>query len=118
MYSRSSGACRVTELVEQYRRNAQKCVQLVQNFNDLEAKRSLLVMANAWLMLAAQREKNIETAPAREFALPVNEQPPPPHEPPRPIDEPKPPPIKEPPPATEPPPQRLHSAKPDDSMQR
>jgi outer membrane biosynthesis protein TonB len=107
----------VTELVEQYRRNAQKCVQLVQNFSDLEAKRALLVMASAWLMLAAQREKNIEAA-ARELPLPVNKPPPPPHEPPRPIDEPKPPPVKEPPPATQSPPQRLHSAKPDDSMQR
>jgi hypothetical protein len=104
----------VTELIEQYRRNAQKCVQLVQNFNDLEAKRALLVMANAWLTLAAQREKNIEAA-APAIPLPADE--PPAQEPPRPIDEPKPPPIKEPPPATEPPPQRLHSAKPDDSMQ-
>jgi len=108
----------VTELVEQYRRNAQKCIQLVQNFSDLEAKRALLVMANAWLALAAQREKNIAAAPARELPLPVNEAPPPRHEPPRPIDEPKPPPIKEPPQAPEPSPQRLHSAKPDDSMQR
>jgi outer membrane biosynthesis protein TonB len=108
----------VTELVEQYRRNAQKCVQLVQNFSDLEAKRALLVMASAWLMLAAQREKNIEAGPARELPLPVNEPPPPPHEPPRPIDEPKPPPVKEPPPATQSPPQRLQSAKPDDPVQR
>jgi hypothetical protein len=106
----------VTELVEQYRRNAQKCIQLVQSFNDLEAKRALLVMANAWLVLAAQREKNIEAAPASELPLPVNQ--PPRHEPPRPIDQPKPPPIKEPPPATEPPPQSLHSAKPYDPMQR
>lgn len=111
----------MTELVEQYRRNAQKCIQLVQSFNDLEAKRALLVMANAWLVLAAQREKNIEAAPASELPLPVDELPvnePPRHEPPRPIDEPKPPPIKEPPPATEPPPQSLHSANRDDPMQR
>jgi hypothetical protein len=90
----------------------------VQSFSDLEAKRALLVMASAWLMLAAQREKNIEAGPARELPLPVNEPPPPPHEPPRPIDEPKPPPIKEPPPATQPAPQRLQSAKPDDPVQR
>jgi outer membrane biosynthesis protein TonB len=97
----------------------------VQSFNDLEAKRALLVMASAWLMLAAQREKNIEAASARELPLPVNkppppphEPPPPPHEPPRPIDEPKPPPVKEPPPATQSPPQRLQSAKPDDPVQR
>jgi hypothetical protein len=54
----------VTELVERYRRNAEKCLQLAQNFQDIESKRELLVMANAWLVLAAQREKNIETAPA------------------------------------------------------
>jgi hypothetical protein len=52
----------VTELSERYRRNAEKCLQLAQNFNDLEAKRSLLVMANAWLALAAQREKNVNVA--------------------------------------------------------
>jgi hypothetical protein len=49
----------VTELVERYRLNAEKCLQLAQTFNDLEAKRGLLVMANAWLMLAAQREHRI-----------------------------------------------------------
>jgi hypothetical protein len=43
---------------------AEKCLQLAQTFNDLEAKRELLVMANAWLTLALQREKNIETAEA------------------------------------------------------
>jgi hypothetical protein len=56
------GDRRVAELVERYRLNAEKCLQLAQTFNDLEAKRELLVMANAWLVLAAQREKNIETA--------------------------------------------------------
>jgi hypothetical protein len=103
----------VTELVERYRRNAEKCLRLIQNFNDLEAKRSLLAMANAWLMLAAQREKNIEAAPANEPTSP------PPHEPPTPppVDEPKTPPIKEPPPVNEPPPQRLNAAESDDSMQ-
>ncbi len=110
------GTRRVTELVERYRQNAEKCLQLVQNFNNPEAKRALLAMANAWLMLAAQREKTIATAPA-EPTSPVNEPPPPPHQPPTPppIDEPKPPPIKEPPPVNEPP-QRL-DAKPDDAMQ-
>jgi hypothetical protein len=91
----------------------------VQSFNDLEAKRSLLAMANAWLMLAAQREKNIKAASPGEPTSPINEPPPPPHEPPTPppIDEPNPPPIKEPPPTKEPPPQRLSAAKPDDPMQ-
>jgi hypothetical protein len=63
----------VTELVERYRQNAEKCLQLVQKFNDLEAKRSLLVMANAWLMLAAQREKTIGGAQRGEPTFPVNE---------------------------------------------
>ena len=106
----------MTELVERYRRNAEKCLQLVQNFNDLDAKRSLLAMANAWLILAAQREKTIAAAPAPEPTSPMNEPPPPPDQPPPPIDEPpKPPPIKEPPAAHEPP-QRLNAAMPDDSI--
>ena len=95
----------VTELVERYRRNAEKCLELAQSFSEPETKRSLLVMASAWLMLAAQREKTIETAPAHEPRPSINEPPPPPDEPqtPPPIDEPKPPPINEPPPASEPP---------------
>ena len=41
-----------------------------------EAKRALLVMANAWLMLAVQRSKNIEYAPATsDPPSPVNEPP-------------------------------------------
>ena len=54
------------ELVERYRLNAEKCLQLAQNFQELEAKRELLVMANACLVLATQREKNIEAAAAKE----------------------------------------------------
>jgi len=69
-------------------------------------------MANAWLALAAQREKYIEAALPGEPASPINEPPALP-----PIDEPKPPPIKEPPPGKEPPPQRLGAAEPDDPMQ-
>ncbi len=61
----------MAERVEWYRRNAEKCLELVQSFNDPEAKRALLVMANAWLMLAAQREKYIGTAAPNE--PPVNE---------------------------------------------
>jgi hypothetical protein len=58
----------VTELVERYRRNAEKCHELAQTFKDLDAKRTMLAMADAWLVLAAQREKNIETAPATDPA--------------------------------------------------
>jgi hypothetical protein len=54
------------ELVERYRLTAEKCLQLAHNFQELEAKRELLVMANAWLVLATQREKNIEAAAANE----------------------------------------------------
>jgi hypothetical protein len=114
----------VSEFVERYRRNAEQCLRLVQNFTDPDAKRSLLAMANAWLVLAAQREKNVEAASAHEPTSPINEPPPPPDEPPTPppIDEPKPPTVSEPPPVNEPP-QRLNAAepdgsiKPDDSMQ-
>ena len=101
----------MTELVERYRRNAEKCLRLVQSFNDLEARRSLLTMANAWLALAAQREKYIEATLRGEPASPINEPPTPP-----PIDEPKPPPIKEPPPAEEPP-RRLSVGNSEDSVQ-
>jgi hypothetical protein len=69
------GDLRVTELVERYRLNAEKCLQLAQNFQELQAKRELLVMANAWLVLAMQREKNIETAAANDSTSPINERP-------------------------------------------
>lgn len=108
----------MTELVERYRRNADKCLRLVQNFSDLQAKRSLLMMANAWLVLAAQRQKTIEAAQAHEPTSPINEPPPPADEPPTPppIEEPpKPLPIQEPPPVHEPP-QRLSAAELDDSI--
>ena len=44
--------------LERYRQNAEKCFELAQRFNDLESKRSLLAMANAWLKLAEQDRKN------------------------------------------------------------
>ena len=108
----------MSELVERYRRNAAKCLRLVQNFTDLEGRRSLVVMANAWLILASQREKMIEAAAQRDPARPVDDPPRPPHEPPAPppIDEPGRPPIKEPPPVNEPP-QRLADANPNDPTQ-
>ena len=77
------GTGRMSELIDRYRRNAEKCLQLAQAFNDLDAKRALLVMANAWLTLAAQRQKNIQAAPLNE--------PPSVNEPPPPLDEPLPP---------------------------
>jgi hypothetical protein len=53
----------MTERVKQYRLNADKCLELAQRLSDPESKHSLLVIANAWLMLAEQRAKNIETPP-------------------------------------------------------
>jgi hypothetical protein len=101
----------VTELVERYRRNAEKCLEVAQSFNEPEAKRSLLAMANAWLMLAALRERSTETGRPGEPSRQVNE----PH---LPLDEPlKPPPADNPPAAKEPPPLRLKLAKPDDPLQ-
>ncbi len=88
----AAGTVRVTERVERYRRDAEKCLELAQSFNDLGAKRALLAMANAWLMLAARGEKNVETAP--------------PNGPPSPT-----------PPLDEPPPLRLNPAKADDPLQ-
>ncbi len=46
--------------VDQYRRNAVRCFELAQTFKDPDAKRTVFAMADAWLMLAAQRVKNIE----------------------------------------------------------
>lgn len=48
--------------LDRYRRNAEKCLQLAQTFNDPESKRALLGMACAWLTLAEQHIKNSETA--------------------------------------------------------
>ena len=58
--------------VEAYRLNAERCQQLAQTFKDAEAKRALFAMADAWLMLAAQRVKNIE---GRTTVLPGDPKP-------------------------------------------
>ena len=64
---------RVTERVNQYQRNAEKCLELAEKFNDPDAKRMMSFMANAWLLLAAQCAKRIETASADELPpLPLN----------------------------------------------
>jgi hypothetical protein len=102
--------------LERYRLNAESCLELAQTFTDPESKRSLLGMANAWLMLAEQHLKNSEYEPPS----PVNEPLPTPDEPPKPPpanEPPKPPPVNDPPPAKEPPPLHLNAAKPDEPMQ-
>jgi hypothetical protein len=47
------------ERVEQYRLNADKCLELAETFKDPDAKRTMFAMADAWLTLAGQRVKNI-----------------------------------------------------------
>jgi hypothetical protein len=42
------------ERVDQYRRNADKCLELAETFKDPDAKRTMFAMADAWLTLAAQ----------------------------------------------------------------
>jgi hypothetical protein len=51
----------MSEQVERYRLNAEKCLEVAQTFNDLEVKRTMLGMADAWLTLAAQHVRNVET---------------------------------------------------------
>jgi hypothetical protein len=116
------------ERLDAYRRNAEKCLQLAQAFNDQERRLATLSMAAAWLSLAEQHLKNCEIAETvlvygtstpvdeRRKPPPVNEPPPPLDEPPTPppADEPeRPPPLDDPPPAKEPPPLRLSPIKPD-----
>ena len=49
------------ERVERYRRNAEQCLEAAKAFKDPEAKRTMLVTAGQWLMLAAQRVKQAAT---------------------------------------------------------
>ena len=56
------------ERVDLYRLNAEKCLELAESFKDPDAKRTLFAMSAAWLTLAAQRVKNIETADASSTA--------------------------------------------------
>jgi hypothetical protein len=61
LLTRRDGLVAEDEGVAKYRLNAEKCLKLASTFSDPESKRSLLVMANAWLILAAQHSKNSET---------------------------------------------------------
>ena len=45
-----------------YRLSAEKCLELAHTIKDLESKRTLLGMANAWLTLAEQHLRNRDTA--------------------------------------------------------
>jgi len=46
--------------VEWYRLNAERCQQLAKTSHDPEAKRAMAAMADSWLLLATQRDKNLE----------------------------------------------------------
>ncbi len=59
----------MAERVDQYRLNADKCLELAESFKDPDAKRTLFAMAAAWLTLAAQRIKNIESTEASSTAV-------------------------------------------------
>ena len=50
-----------SDLAAAYRLNAAKCVDVARRSSNLEARRALLVMAQAWLTLAEQAIKNSET---------------------------------------------------------
>ncbi len=47
------------ERVQRYWRNAQKCFEVAKTFTDFDAKRIMLVTADQWLMMAAQRVKAV-----------------------------------------------------------
>jgi hypothetical protein len=56
------------ERVDQYRQYAGRCLELAETFKDPYAKRTLFAMAAAWITLAGQHIKNIETADASSTA--------------------------------------------------
>ena len=53
----------MTERINWYRANAEKCLSLAHRFRDPDSKRALLAMANAWLAMAEQSAQN-NKAPA------------------------------------------------------
>ncbi len=64
------GGARMPKRVDEYRLNAVKCFELAQTFKDPDAKRTLFAMADAWLMLANQRVKNIEMGASDPRSVP------------------------------------------------
>ena len=61
--------------LERYRRNAEKCLELAQVFNDQERKQIMLAMASAWMTLAEQHVKNSENTLEYETPTTANEPP-------------------------------------------
>jgi hypothetical protein len=60
-------------LVEQYRRRAQECFQAAKNVADPGTRIWLLEMAQSWLVLAQQAEKNLDADPVYEPSPSHNE---------------------------------------------
>jgi hypothetical protein len=48
-------------LSRRYRLNAEKCLELAQRFKQPDAKRTMVAMSRAWLILAEQHSKKSET---------------------------------------------------------
>jgi hypothetical protein len=61
------------ERLERYRRNAEKCLELAQTFNDQDRKRIMVGMANAWLTLAEQHLRNSESTLLYETLTTAND---------------------------------------------
>jgi hypothetical protein len=47
---------------QQYRRHAAECLEIAESIGDPQIKAGLIVMAQSWLDLALQAEKNLNTA--------------------------------------------------------
>jgi hypothetical protein len=59
-----------TELAALYRLHAAQCVDLAQRFSDSESKLALLHMAQSWVFMAEQAEKNAGATPIYETPQP------------------------------------------------
>jgi hypothetical protein len=61
--------------VEKYRRYAQECFQIAENVTDPGTKAWLIGVAQSWLVLAQQAEKNLAADPVHETPPSHNEAP-------------------------------------------
>ncbi len=61
---------RPDDLVATYRLHAANCVEIAHRVSDAEGKLALLGMAQAWLVLAQQVQKNSETMLVYETPVP------------------------------------------------
>jgi hypothetical protein len=59
-----------TSQFEMYRLRAAECSDIAKRVRDRESKRTLLWMANGWLHLAEQADKNYEISPGYETPEP------------------------------------------------